>query len=199
MRLVFVLSIFIIRAVTRGDAAEAETKPSRSPNASGQTLGSSPALRDELAAMVKPDQATRQKRPSEMTKSDFDLMLKTDAAHEQRMREIIAQFGWPGRSLVGAEGSVNAWLLVQHCGLPFQEQCLPLLEQAVAKGDASAANYAYLLDRVRMFEGKPQVYGTQFMNGKLYTLEDPTHVDERRKSVGLGPEAEYEKKLRDLQ
>ncbi len=41
-------------------------------------------------------------------------------------------------------------------------QCLLLMEQAVSKGEASAKDYAYLLDRVRMNQGRPQVYGTQF-------------------------------------
>jgi hypothetical protein len=134
-----------------------------------------------------------------MTKEDIDRMRETDAAHEKRMREIVREFGWPGRALVGADGSINAWLLVQHCTLEFEQECLPLLKRAVESGDAAPQNYAYLLDRVRMYEGKPQVYGTQFLNGRLYTLEDPDHVDERRNSVGLGPEAEYVQKLSGMQ
>jgi hypothetical protein len=42
-----------------------------------------------------------------------------------------------------------------------------------------------------MYRGQPQVYGTQFMNDKLVPIEDPRHVDERRKAVGLGPLSDY--------
>ncbi len=31
-----------------------------------------------------------------------------------RMREIVARVGWPGRRMVGDDGASAAWLLVQH-------------------------------------------------------------------------------------
>jgi hypothetical protein len=50
---------------------------------------------------------------------------------------------------------------------------------------------ALLKDRVLMHQGKPQIYGSQFNSDGdkwvLYDLEDPSHVDERRKSVHLMP------------
>ena len=51
---------------------------------------------------------------------------------------------------------------------------------------------AYLYDRLAYFQRRPQCYGTQFhygLDGKmqLYQTQDLGHVDERRKSVGLGP------------
>lgn len=73
--------------------------------------------------------------------------------------------------------------------------CLGLLEAAVEAGEAEAKDLAYLFDRVRVAEGQPQRYGTQFTitNGQLEPapLEDPANVDERRASVGLMPLAEY--------
>ena len=49
-----------------------------------------------------------------------------------------------------------------------------------------------LEDRIRMFEGKPQIYGTQLETDsdgtvRPYLLEDPVHVEERRSKVGLEP------------
>ncbi len=118
-------------------------------------------------------------------------MHRMDEAHETRMREIIAKHGWPVKSLVGPDGSNMAWLIVQHCSLGFEEECLPLLEHAAAAGEATRMNFAYLQDRVLMYQGKPQVYGTQFWDNALWQLEDPVHVDDRRRSVGLGPLADY--------
>ena len=59
-----------------------------------------------------------------------------------------------------------------------------------------------LEDRVRAFEGRPQYYGTQYdwdENGQLGPLpiEDPEHVDERRRSVGLGPLEENTRRIRE--
>jgi hypothetical protein len=149
------------------------------------------ALRDELLAMTVEDQGVRMKLIDQFTDEDRRRMSEVDKKHEVRMKAIVAQSGWPGRSLVGGEAANDAWLIVQHCQVDFQEHCLPLLKQAVDANEASGSCYAYLLDRVRMYRGQSQFYGTQFMNDKLVPIEDPQHVDQRRKAVGLGPLSEY--------
>ena len=87
-------------------------------------------------------------------------------------------------------------MLIQHTAdLEFQGECLKLLRDAVKKNDASKTDLAYLEDRYRMFTGQPQLYGTQLQlrNGtmKLWTIENPKHVDDRRKRVGLGSLRQY--------
>jgi hypothetical protein len=76
---------------------------------------------------------------------------------------------------------------------------LELLRAAVAAGEASATDLAYLEDRVRIFAGRPQLYGTQFLHDdqglRPEPIEDPEHLDQRRASVGLGPFAEYEARM----
>lgn len=42
-----------------------------------------------------------------------------------------------------------------------------------------------------MDEGKPQIYGSQIKNGKLYKLENPKTVNERRKEMGMEPIEDY--------
>jgi hypothetical protein len=49
-----------------------------------------------------------------------------------------------------------------------------------------------LEDRIRMYEGRKQLYGTQFNwneSGEmaLVPIEDPEHVDERRVALGFAP------------
>jgi hypothetical protein len=150
-----------------------------------------PVLRDEVLAMTVDDQAVRVKPIDQFNREERQRMSAVDKKHEERMKAIVAQYGWPGRSLVGDEAAIDAWLIVQHCQVDFQEHCLPLLKKAVDANEASAQCYAYLLDRIRMYRGQPQVYGTQFMNDKLVQIEDPQNVDQRRKAVGLGPLSEY--------
>jgi hypothetical protein len=72
---------------------------------------------------------------------------------------------------------------------------LPLLEQAAAQGEIPAWHPATLLDGIRFYEGRPQVYGSMFdwdESGRLvpWTIEDAEGVDERRASVGLPPLAD---------
>ena len=114
-----------------------------------------------------------------------------------RLKEIIAQQGWPGQELVGEDGAFAAWRIAQHSigDPPFQRSTLLFLEDAASRGDVPAWHAAYLLDRIRMYEGKPQIYGTQFMPNEQgdtapWEIEEPEHVDERRAAIGLKPLSE---------
>src|SRR5207237_1241900 len=131
-------------------------------------------------------------------------LQKTDQKNTARMKEIVASYGWPGKSAVGKDGAHAAWLLVQHADrdLEFQKRCLALMDGAVKKGEVDRKDMAYLVDRVLVGQGKKQMYGTQFRqkNGKLSVqpVEDEQHLDDRRKEVGLGPLAEYQKLMEKL-
>jgi hypothetical protein len=157
------------------------------------------SLREELLAMKAEDQRVRMLAGPAMSSQLREEWAQIDARNQARMEAIIAEHGWPGKTLVGADGASAAWILVQHFSPAFQEKCLPLLERAVAAGEATGRNYAYLLDRVRMHQGKPQTYGTQFRTRDgvtaVHPIEDPDHLDERRRAVGLGPWADYEKQI----
>jgi hypothetical protein len=77
------------------------------------------------------------------------------------------------------------------------------MKRAVAAGQAFGKDYVYLSDRVRMQQGKPQLYGTQFTSAAdgqlvLHPIEDAEHVDERRRSVGLPSMAEQERVIREV-
>ncbi|HEX8267644.1 MAG TPA: DUF6624 domain-containing protein [Pyrinomonadaceae bacterium] len=152
-------------------------------------------LRNELVRMAREDSEMRETllQSGKLPKNGYaEEMRRIHEKNNARMRKIIEQNGWTGRSLVGEDGGEAAWLIVQHAVLEpdFQRQCLPLLEQAVAVGEAPGWQLAYLTDRVLMREGKEQVYGTQYIpvkGGKsvVYKIADPENVDARRQSVGL--------------
>jgi hypothetical protein len=114
--------------------------------------------------------------------------------HAVALEAIIEEHGWPGKSLVGEDGSQAAWFMLQHAieTPDLQRRGLTLLRAAVAQGEAAPAQAAYLQDKICFFERRPQRYGTQFdwdSNGRMspWVLEDPERVDEYRAVVGLGP------------
>ncbi len=110
--------------------------------------------------------------------------------------------GW---SLVGEEGALAAWVLIQHADLQLdlQRRGLAMLQAAVGADDASAGDLAYLIDRVRVADGEPQVYGTQVeigADGELKPrtpIEDEANIDARRAAAGLGTLEEYYEEFRN--
>ena len=125
-----------------------------------------------------------------------------DQRNTERMKEIIEQFGWPTVSKVGEKISNMAWLLVQHAdrNVEFQKKCLALMKEQT-EGEVDKIDVAYLEDRVRVNEGKPQLYGTQFYGeGEQYgprPIEDVANVDARRKKLGMESLEEYKNELRE--
>lgn len=123
-----------------------------------------------------------------------------EAVHREnarRLSEIMGQIGWPDETLVGEDGAEAAWLIAQHAiGEPdFQRRCLAAVRAAVEAGKAPAWQAACLDDRIRVFEGRPQLYGTQFdmtASGEPvpFPVDHPARVDERRRAIGLEPLAE---------
>ncbi len=108
------------------------------------------------------------------------------------LNEIIDTIGYPTVDKVGKEASEASWLIIQHSiGQPdFMKKCLKLLEIAVRENKANSKNLAYLTDRIAVFEGNPQLYGTQLdwdENGELSpnNFDDMEKVNKRRKDLGL--------------
>jgi hypothetical protein len=108
------------------------------------------------------------------------------------LNKIIDTIGYPTIDKVGKEASEATWLVIQHSiGQPdFMRKCMNILEKAVNENKADPKNLAYLIDRIAVFESKPQLYGTQFdwdENGELSPnlFDDLINVNQRRKSIGL--------------
>ena len=111
------------------------------------------------------------------------------------MWEVLDDYEcWPGWKLVGTDGAEAAWLIAQWAidDVGLQRRCLEMLEVAVACNDADPVHFAYLADRVRMNDGRDQLYGSQFVLGaggelEAWPVDDLAAVDARRKRLGLPP------------
>lgn len=162
-----------------------------------------PELREILLQMRDQDRymratiGQRYQHPEDMTPADHRWWLQVDAEHAEQLRSLIDRYGWPGRSLVGADGADAAWLLALHADQypAFQRHCLQLLEQALAQGEATAEQLAHLTDRVQVNANKLQLYGTQMhlIDDQIvpWPILDPDQVDRRRASLGLNSLEEY--------
>lgn len=115
----------------------------------------------------------------------------------EALESIIDEIGYPTIDKVGEAASDAAWLIIQHSiSRPnFMRKCAQMLEKAVAENRADAKQLAYLTDRIAVFEGRPQLYGTQFdwdENGEMSpnSYDDIQKVEQRRKAIGLNSLAE---------
>ncbi len=164
-------------------------------------------LHNELLAMMKEDQRVLQELIDNGELGTVEYHPRMKAIHEKnnaRIKEIINQYGWPGFSLVGKEGSKSAWLIIQHAVLntEFMDKSLSVLKEAINQGEAEGWCFAYLQDRVLTMSGKAQIYGTQHdidENGTAFPfpIKEPEKIEQLRKEMGLEPLSEATKRIQE--
>ncbi len=120
---------------------------------------------------------------------------KEDHRNQELVISIIEKCGMPTLHEVNQEQMNAIWLGLQHTEDKYRIKYFPLIEKAVKNGDLSKEQYALMKDRILMDEGKPQIFGSQIKNGKLYDLEEPETVNERRLEMGLEPIEDYLKRF----
>lgn len=163
-------------------------------------------LREQLKSMVREDQAVRyeyinawQTGNSSAADSLLKRMQYVDSVNLRQVTDILDSRGWVGRDVVG-DACEAIWVIIQHAGLEAQGKYLPLFREAVSRGELHASAVAMMEDRVAVFEGRPQKYGSQLQRGEdgTYTpfeLLDAEKVDEWRAEVGMASLAEYLKEM----
>lgn len=182
------IAVCMLSALVACSAPTASPSAAPPPVASATAQGFDQDLHDELIAMLERDQLDRSGGSSG----------ESDQARTERLKEIIAEHGWPTIDLVGEDGEDAAWAIAQHSDLDpaFQREALELLRDAVALGQASSGNLAYLEDRVAVASGEPQRYGTQVGCGPTgpepaTPIADEAELEARRADAGLEPYADY--------
>lgn len=162
-------------------------------------------VKAKLRHMVEIDQLGRQ--PAFRAHS-IPGAVAIDAENTAALKDLMNIWGWFTISQFGEQADRDAWLLAQHADLDhdFQVKVLGVLEKLYPQGETSPANYAYLYDRVAVsfvFNNSSalglQRYGTQLICDKAGNLqplpvEDPDHLDDRRRQMGLKPMADYLKR-----
>ncbi len=125
-------------------------------------------------------------------------MMQTDSANLGRLRVILEQYGYPGKSLVGEPTNEAAWYVIQHSD--DIDRYLPLIKKAAAKGELPGYLYGQMLDRQLMRMGKEQLYGTQALGYNVtnpatgrrepqppfvWPIRDAARVNARRRQAGF--------------
>ena len=161
-------------------------------------------LQIELIKMYVDDQAVRgnlmhniiAKYNIDSTAVTQNDMTVVDTRNRNRLKEILEEYGFPTRKLVGKDAMRGIFFLIQHSDRDkeWQKSQLTNIERAVKNGDMNGQTYAYLYDRIKINSGEKQLYGTQFSNvdpiNKIVELaetEDIENLDKRRMEMGMMP------------
>jgi hypothetical protein len=118
---------------------------------------------------------------------------KVHLNNARRLSEMIDKMGFPVLSNAGEKGVRLSWLIIQHAiSWPsFMKDCLLQMRLASSQNDYILELLAYTEDRVAFFEGRSQLYGTNFDwiddELKRTPVEDAEKLNVRRKSLGLPP------------
>ena len=137
---------------------------------------------DLIAKRIKVD-------PTYFKNNYKSVSVTLDGENIKRVEEIIAKYGYPGKALVGIPENRAAWIVIQHSSPQVIQKYLPMLREAVKNGDLDRQSLAITEDRNLMYQGKKQIYGSQFFeaNGKpaFWPIENSEKVNELRKEAGF--------------
>lgn len=125
-----------------------------------------------------------------------DEQHKQDSIDQKTVFYILDKYGWLPEKEISSKASRGIFYVIQHAGLDAQIKYQDLVIQAFRKKQIGDYEYAIFIDRIKMFEGKNQLYGTQLGmdnigNLFLYPVEDPTKLDSIRALAGLEPFEKY--------
>ncbi len=119
-------------------------------------------------------------------------MHYTDSVNQTIVLPILDRYGWLPKSKLSDNAAAALYYVVQHSNTSTIRRYLPLMERQAQRGEASATGAATMRDRLLMFEGKKQRYGTQAANWVrpegttvIWPIQQPNKVNALRKKVGF--------------
>ncbi|MDH3326047.1 MAG: hypothetical protein OEM38_04935 [Gammaproteobacteria bacterium] len=116
---------------------------------------------------------------------------KVHIENAEKLNEIVSEYGWPGKSLVGTDGADAAIVIAQNSiSKPaLQKKFLEFVKIAVVENEALPIHEACLEDRILFNQGKPQKYGMLFdwsEKGEFLTnVDDIELANERRMTLDI--------------
>jgi hypothetical protein len=174
-------------------------------------------VKSKISHMVETDQYMRNfmntpyknnYTPEEQVYFQKEFMLRfssLDKENTAALKKLLTIYEWFSIGAFGEKADMDAWLLVQHADqdLQFQKEILIILKKLYPIDQTNKSNYAYLFDRVKAGENRPQRYGTQghcvgIGKWEPSKIADASKVDQRRIEMGLVTMAIYKTGFKDI-
>lgn len=130
----------------------------------------------------------------------FEEMKVKSGEISKEFKDFVLSNGFPFKNIVSEEIYRASVALSLH--LPIAD--LKDMFDTIKNSDSdkfSLSDKAFFIDKIRIADGKPQLYGTQtrrLENNEicLIEVEDEENLEKRRLEVGLEPISEYLKKFK---
>lgn len=111
----------------------------------------------------------------------FDGLHKADDLSNYRFVDsILSIYGFMSESELGFYGAQAQFLVIQHSPLEEMQKWFPVLTRAVDEGIMEMWCYAWMYDRIQIYSGKKQLYGSQ-----IGPVDDPEGLLKRRIRFGI--------------
>ncbi|MXV34071.1 hypothetical protein DYQ91_14435 [Xanthomonas sp. LMG 8989] len=161
-------------------------------------------LRRSLDERYERDQRLREMWDEAGTGADSTEAKAADADDAENavfVSDVLRKYGFPDARMVGRKGVRAFYTLVQHSHSPdLIREALGMARPLMLRGEMARHDYALMIDRLRMYQEKDQIYGSQVSEdgGKVeaYPIQDRATLDRRREIMEMEPFDAY---LRSMQ
>lgn len=122
-------------------------------------------------------------RDQNVRKGLINNIIHIDKINRDTIISLLDQCDWPKSK----EEIKSIWYVIQHTDTGKMSYYYPRFKEMVAKDLLEDSLMAKMEDRMLMYNGYPQIYGTQFTSNPttFHEIRDIKNVNKRRKSVGL--------------
>lgn len=122
-------------------------------------------------------------RDQNVRKGILDNIQEVDKLNRDTIVSLLDRCSWPSSK----EEIESVWYVIQHSGTEKMSYYYPRFKEMVKLDLLEDSLMAKMEDRMLMFNGYPQIYGTQFTGEPrtFHEIKDIHNVNRRRKKVGL--------------
>lgn len=163
------------------------------------TMSDDDCLTSEFMLRLEADQRVRRASATELGCTDGDqeclsaAWRRVDDSNYARLHDIVTAHGWPPLEGDAARG---AWLIAQHADptptgdeRAFRDMVIPMVWSEVEAGRLQPSDYARMIDRNALADGKLQPFGSNqpCRDGKFdrASIDSVEAVDQRRREIGM--------------
>lgn len=139
-------------------------------------------------------------RDTKRLKLSGEELHKIQRENGRVVKHLLKVHGYPFAHIASQKADDGAFLTVQHSGdTKLIKNTITLLSTQNHRQDVRQ-KIAYLTDRLQIFQGKFQIYGTQYRTNsdgtiEFFSIKDMGAVDAMRSKAGLETLEEYKRKI----